>query len=78
MDFVTAALSPAAIMQSEHMSYAAFTVCHKELKCSRRILQADNVGVGAPGALTVASKWIRQSAVAINRVKADFTDVAMT
>jgi len=26
----------------------------------------------------VASKWIRQSAVAINRVKADFTDVAMT
>jgi len=32
MDFVSAALSPAAIMQSEHMSHAAFTVCHKELK----------------------------------------------
>jgi len=32
MDFVSAALSPAAIMQSEHMSYAAFTVCHNELR----------------------------------------------
>jgi len=42
------------------------------------MLQADNVGVGAPGAFTVASKWIRQSAVAINLVKADFTDVAIT
>jgi len=26
----------------------------------------------------VASKWIRQSAVAINQDKADFADVAMT
>jgi len=36
---------------------------------------ADNVGVGAPRAFTVASKWTRQTAVAINRVIADFTDV---
>jgi len=42
------------------------------------VIAADNVGVGAPGAFTVASKWFRQSAVAINRVRADFTDVAMT
>jgi len=32
INFVFAALSPAATMQSEHMSYVAFTVCHKELK----------------------------------------------
>jgi len=78
MDFVSAALSPAATLQSKHMSYAAFNVCHKKLKWSRRIFQADNVGVGAPGAFIVASKWITQSAVAINRDKADFADVAMT
>jgi len=59
------------------MSYAAFTVWHKELKWLRRILQADNVGVGAPGAFTVAWNWILQSAVAINWAKADFADDAM-
>jgi len=56
------------------MSYAAFTVCHKELKWSRRILQADNVGV-APGAFKVASNWISQSAVAKNWAKAESADV---
>jgi len=38
----------------------------------------NNIEVEAPGAFTVGSKWIRQSAVAINRAKANFSDVAMT
>jgi len=41
MYFVSAELSPTATAESEHMSYAAFTVCHKKLKWLRRILLAD-------------------------------------
>jgi len=69
--FVYAALSSATRSQSVHMLYASFTIYHKELKLSRRILQKDKVGVEAPGTFLLALNWLRQSSVAINLLKAD-------